>query len=362
MVPSPKSARPRARAQPPEERPLPMKPTDNLLAWDAFLLTCRTGSITRTAVLLDAELSKTSRLLSDLEAELGFPLFDKKRRPMVPTPEGAALLAKVEPFVVGLRETVTGVLDEHARHVIRFAAPAELAQEYFTDMLLRYSAEHPNITFTIIPAVSALDVRTAVVDVAVVSMPKNSEDLVVRPYNVSNGVLLASPEYLARWGEPKTPAELSGHVGLLQESLNERPTTELFRFGESSGPIAWRRVFVSHDQLTLKKMALEHQGIAVDISPVHLIDELASGRLVPILEGWHREPWRMCVVTRLEDEKRSPALRAFSAWLAEATAEKMREASERFWRALAQGRAADPRRPGHPRGEPVANEDDGMPG
>ncbi len=112
-----------------------MKPTDNLLAWDAFLLTCRTGSITRTAVLLDAELSKTSRLLSDLEAELGFPLFDKKRRPMVPTPEGAALLAKVEPFVVGLRETVTGVLDEHARHVIRFAAPAELAQEYFTDML-----------------------------------------------------------------------------------------------------------------------------------------------------------------------------------------------------------------------------------
>ncbi len=209
---------------------------------------------------------------------------------------------------------------------------------------------------------SALDVRTADVDVAVVSMPKNSEDLVVRPYNVSNGVLLASPEYLARWGEPKTPAELSGHVGLLQESLNERPTTELFRFGESSGPIAWRRVFVSHDQLTLKKMALEHQGIAVDISPVHLIDELASGRLVPILEGWHREPWRMCVVTRLEDEKRSPALRAFSAWLAEATAEKMREASERFWRALAQGRAADPRRPGHPRGEPVANEDDGMPG
>ena len=108
MVPSPKSARPRARAQPPEERPLPMKPTDNLLAWDAFLLTCRTGSITRTAVLLDAELSKTSRLLSDLEAELGFPLFDKKRRPMVPTPEGAALLAKVEPFAVGLRETVTG--------------------------------------------------------------------------------------------------------------------------------------------------------------------------------------------------------------------------------------------------------------
>lgn len=322
-----------------------MKPTDNLLAWEAFVLTCRTGSVTRTAVMLDAELSKTSRLLSDLEAALGFTLFDKRRRPMVPTPEAAALLAKVEPLVTGLREAVSGAVDEHARHVIRFAAPAELAQEYFTDLLLRYSVAHPNVTFTIIPAVSALDVRTAEVDVAVVSLPGSTEGLVVRPYNMSMGVLMASPEYLSRWGEPKTPADLAEHVGLLQQSLNERPTTELFRQGEKSGPIAWRRVFVSHDQLTLKRMALEHQGVAVDISPVHLIDELRSGRLVPVLEDWHRAPWRMCVVTRLEDEKRSTALRTFAGWLAEAASEQMREATENFWRAMGQCRREVPENP-----------------
>ena len=56
-----------------------MKALENLRAWEALVVAAKTGSITRTALVLDMEITRVSRLLTDLEAECGIVFFDKRR-------------------------------------------------------------------------------------------------------------------------------------------------------------------------------------------------------------------------------------------------------------------------------------------
>ena len=57
-----------------------MKTIDNLEAWEVLVVAARTRSLSRTAIVLDLDLPKVSRLLHNLEEELGFALFDKSHR------------------------------------------------------------------------------------------------------------------------------------------------------------------------------------------------------------------------------------------------------------------------------------------
>lgn len=311
-----------------------MKVTDNLLAWEVFVTTCTTGSVTRTSLQLDEEISKVSRLLTDLEAEIGMPLFDKRRRPLAATREGAMLCAKVTPYIRGLRETMHAIEAARAEAEIRLSAPQELLQEYFADLLADYSADNPNVSFKILPAAGVESVINGDVDLAVVAAPERGDGLVVRPYNFSSNVLLASPEYLEKNGTPRKPLDFENHVGLLQDSPDNPPTTELFRQGKGSGPLHWKNMIVSHDQLAIKQLALDGNGIAVDLFAGHCIKEIADGRLVVVMPEWRRSPWRMSIVTRAETENEMPVLALFAKWFAEAAAERMRGVGEEVLRVL----------------------------
>lgn len=312
-----------------------MKPTQNLAAWEALVVASKTGSISRTALVLDMELTRVSRLLADLEGSLGFALFDKRRRPMRPTAECVEIVRKVEPLVDGFRELLAADKPAEEALTIRFAAPSELMNDFFISYLCAYSSQHPETQFSFLPEVSPEQMRTAPVDAAVLNhQPDDDSGLVLRHFNSSSTVPLASPEYLQRCGTPQTIEDLAEHTGLLQQSANNAPTTVLYRNGHASAPLRWRRTFLATDQLALRRLVLEHQGIALDLFLGHVVEDIQAGRIVPILHGWERAPWHMALVTRTEDEQRSPRLRAFAEWFATYAGNALRVVTRSGWRAL----------------------------
>lgn len=294
-----------------------MKTTQNLLAWQLFVAACRTRSISQAAVLLDMDLPKASRLISALEAELGEPLFDKSRRPIAPTPRAAELRRALEPLLAGFQAVLEPKVVPTDRFTIRFASPIELAQEYFSEKLFEYSELNPGVEFSVLPEVGTEEVRRGDVDVAVLNRrPADPSGLIIRNYNNSTTVPLATPEYLRRHGTPMTPADLVHHEGLLLKACNDETVTQrLYYRRERSEALAWKRTFVTHDQLTLKRLLLEHHGITVDLSILHIGEEIRRGLVVPLLEGWTKAPWYMCLVNRREDELKSARLRDFVLWM-----------------------------------------------
>lgn len=69
---------------------------------DAFLATVRAGSITAAARTLNIAQPSASRLIADLEKTVGFRLFVRAGRGLVPTPEARRFHLAVESMYIGL--------------------------------------------------------------------------------------------------------------------------------------------------------------------------------------------------------------------------------------------------------------------
>ncbi len=69
---------------------------------DAFRTVVSTGTVTEAATMLGISQPAVSRLLSDLEAEVGFALFQRSGRVLVPTDEARLLVEEVRQAVSGM--------------------------------------------------------------------------------------------------------------------------------------------------------------------------------------------------------------------------------------------------------------------
>lgn len=68
-------------------------------------------------------------------------------------------------------------------------------------------------------------------------------------------------------------------------------------------------------QAALEPKAEPHERFTIDLSILHIGEEIRRGIVVPLLEGWTKTPWCMCLVNRREDELRSAKLRDFVLWM-----------------------------------------------
>ena len=69
--------------------------SSNIVAWKVFVKIPETGSLSRAAIELALSVSKLSRLLAQIEDDLGETLINRSRRPLQPTAFGQKVLAKL---------------------------------------------------------------------------------------------------------------------------------------------------------------------------------------------------------------------------------------------------------------------------
>ena len=133
--------------------------------------------------------------------------------------------------------------------------------------------------------------------------------------------VLCSPEYLRRYGLPRTVDNLKKHTGLLLKTKTHLLTRFLYKGSQQSNLLQWKTLFLTHDQLAIKRLLLNHQGITTDLYFGHLLEEIKNGDLVPILPGWERSPWIMSLVTRRDRDLENSELRKFADWWAQSEAD-----------------------------------------
>lgn len=295
-----------------------MKQKDNLLAWRALAVTVETGNITQTALLLDLDSAKVSRLIAGLEKEIGFELLVKNRRPFIPTDRCRQILPMVLPLLDGFSRLDEFCAGTAQKILIRFSAPVEMTQQFYSQELLQYSHLNPRIQFSMLPEMTVRELLAGDTDVAVVNQSPADQSEIVARHVVSNSTpVFASPQYLEAHGVPRTPEDLSRHVGLLQVMPNNAPTMILYRDGVASNIIHWQNIYLSHDQFLIRNMVLNHQGITPDLYLGHVVEELRQGKIVPILLGWERQNWNMHILARRDRYLSDPVIRDFVNWFSQ---------------------------------------------
>jgi DNA-binding transcriptional LysR family regulator len=98
-------------------------------------------------------------------------------------------------------------------------------------------------------------------------------------------VLCASPDYIARHGEPVTPFDVSEHK-CLNFAFEQLRHSWPLAWGDEKGDIPITSRVISNNGSILRQAALAGMGIMVR-SSFTLEDDFSSGRLVQLLKGHH---------------------------------------------------------------------------
>ena len=145
------------------------------------------------------------------------------------------------------------------------------------------------------------------VDVASYGFQPNTPEVFTMPMGKNWTFPMACTSYIKRYGKPENIEDLCAHRLILRNRSNLSVCQRLVCRNES--------FYISSDQLTFRgdasacrEMLLRGEGIAVDMDVGYVCDELAGGLIVPVLAGWHRDPWQESVCCRI-DLKSDPLVR-----------------------------------------------------
>ncbi len=230
-------------------------------------------SISSAARALGVERATLSRRMSGLEAELGVRLFHRRTSGLTLTAAGEELSRRAGRIVADAEETWSAVrrMDDVPRGVLRVS----MVGDALDDMLITYVMDFPEVRLELVDTSRPVGLIAESIDVAIRFGPVRNVDLIARRVNVGvDRIVVASPEYLQRHGQPTSPDDLTKH-----ECMGPKKTTWPLRAG-GRVPVSGR-LGASESRLIHKAAC---GGVGLAFLPVPLIrDDLASGTLVGVL-------------------------------------------------------------------------------
>ncbi len=137
----------------------------NFRQLEIFRAVMVSGSASRAAELLQITQPAVSRAIGDLEQALAFPLFNRLRGRLVPTPEGQLFFRDVTASFVGLDRlrSAAARIRDFGSGAIRVASLAALGSTLVPDAIRLFREQNPKIAVTL-QILSSATVRNLVAD------------------------------------------------------------------------------------------------------------------------------------------------------------------------------------------------------
>ncbi|GGD08642.1 LysR family transcriptional regulator [Aquisalinus flavus] len=184
---------------------------------EIFTEIVRAGGITHAADRLNIAPSAVSRRLKDIEARLGVQLMNRTTRQMALTETGRAYLAHAERILSDVEEAnneITRASGELSG-AIRIAAPLSFGLSHLAGDLSDFMRKHPQITLDIDLSDRRVDLVQEGYDLAIRIGNLPDSSLRGRKITGIKTVLVASPDFIDRYGPLSSPADLDGLPGFV---------------------------------------------------------------------------------------------------------------------------------------------------
>lgn len=248
-----------------------------------FVRAAALGSFSDAAREAGQQPAQVSAAIKRLETILNIRLFARSTRSLRLTPEGETWL----PYATQMLDTLEAGLqkiqtpDDEVRGMLQIAVPSDLGRNL--TLFRDFRQRHPALRLRLLFSDQLTDVFKDPVDVAFRYGNNDDASFISLPVAPENRrVLVASPEWIARHGEPQTLEELSQHNALIY-ILRGRPFD---RWSLSlDGVVQQQKVsgtVMSDDAEVIRRLAIAGEGIAYK-SMLDVSDDLRAGRLRRLL-------------------------------------------------------------------------------
>ncbi|RDJ11125.1 LysR family transcriptional regulator [Rhizobium grahamii] len=250
---------------------------------EVFVRAVELGGFTAAARACRMTPSAVSKLIARLEARLGARLVNRSTRKLHLTPEGCAFYERSVSILADIAEAERYASSgEQATGPIRINTSASFGHHILAPLVSEFLALNPAVTLDISHTDAIVDLVEDRADVAIRAGPLKSSSLIARKLGFTGNVIVASPDYLKREGEPKTITDLKHHrrVGFsYARSVHGWP---LLDGGETIALPITPGVQVG-DGEAMRYMALSGAGL-VRLATFTVRADIDAGRLVPVLE------------------------------------------------------------------------------
>jgi DNA-binding transcriptional LysR family regulator len=289
---------------------------DRFDAMRVFTRVLERRSFTLAAEDLGIPRSTVTDAIKQLERRLGTQLFLRTTRHVNPTLDGQAYYQRCIEIIASIEDAEGRFSGAMPRGLLRVEVQGTLARHFLLPELPAFLEKYPDIELYMTEGDRFVDpVREGIDCVLRVGLLQDS-DMIARRVAMLDEVTVASPSYLARFGEPQHPDQLTdGHqmIGFRASGSIARMPLEFMVDGKLRTVTIPAPVSVNAAESYTAAASL---GLGIiQIPRYHAIRHIADGKLVQILHAYPPSSSPVSVVYP-RDRQLSPRVRVFIDWIA----------------------------------------------
>ena len=259
-----------------------------------FSALASSGSLGSAARELGITTAAVSKRLAQIEERLGISLVNRTTRRMSLTPEGEVYLEHARKILSEIEdmEHILWGSTQTPKGLLRVNATLGFGRTQIAPLISDFVKKYPQVDIQLQLSVSPPPIADDLYDVCFRFGHPPDSRAIARLIAPNKRILVASPNYLKKYGEPKTPNDLIKHncIGIRQGD----EAYGLWRFANSktrgnierTEDIKIRGNLTTNDGEIAVNWALENQGILLR-AEWDVARYIKSGRLVHILENYH---------------------------------------------------------------------------
>ena len=255
----------------------------------AFAGVVEAGGFTSATGRTGMSRAVVSRNILDLEDRLGVRLLNRTTRQVNVTEAGRVFYDKCRQILDELEEAEQAVSASASgpQGELRVVAPVNFGLGYLGPAITEFLASHDNIRLTLSLNDRLVDPIESGYDIAIrvlqrdMQLPQNLDQ---RHIATSSRILCASPDYLAKRGEPRVPDDLSAHDCLCYSYVDE-PGIWHFSRGKKEYAVPVRSRITTSASSVLATGAARGLGIAYG-PEAFFRAELGAGLVRQVLQDY----------------------------------------------------------------------------
>lgn len=267
---------------------MPM-PKDNLTDIRTFIAVAREGSFTKAAAKFGVSQSAISYSVRMLEERLGLRLLARTTRSVSPTEAGQRLIDRLAPMLEQIESELVAMTEmrEKPAGTVRINSVEHASESILWPALRPVMAAYPDIDIEINNDYRLMDIVATRYDAGVRLGEQVAQDMIALRIGPDfSQAIVATPDYLAAHGRPRSPHDLMAHACIL------------LRLPTSGGLYPWSFAKDGEEVTVRPKgrgifntvpMMLEAvlDGIGLTTLPEDMVEALiVEGRLVQVLADW----------------------------------------------------------------------------
>jgi len=289
---------------------------DRLRELETLVAVAEEESFARAARALGASPPAVTRVIAALESRLGVQLFTRTTRSVQLTEAGTRFLERTRQILsdIGTAEQEVAGLTETPKGRLRITSSVTFGRLAIAPLLSGFMEAYPDITPSVIMADRIVNLVDEGIDIAVRIGHLPDSSLIARKVGEVRKLLVASPDYLAKAGNPTRPADLRDHKIIRFTSL--MPTNRWhYMEGGKPGQVSVYPQAEINDATAAITLAEHGAGMTLVLSYM-VRDQIRNGTLQSVLDHYGVDPLPVHLVYP-ENRIVTPKVRAFMDYATE---------------------------------------------